>query len=365
MSLRDIMSKTLSEWMKGTGPESDIVVGSRVRLARNLEGIPFPQVASEEQQSTVLETVEKAVKAGKGDGVGHLEFIRLGAISPLERQLLVERHLVSPQHAQNPRNRAVVLRGDEAVSVMVNEEDHLRIQTLFPGLQLMEAWSLCNRVDDFFEAGIDYAVSERRGYLTACPTNVGTGMRVSCMFHLPGLAMTDQVQTVMGAVAKFGLAVRGLYGEGTEVLGNLYQLSNQITLGHSEQEVIKHLENVAAQVIVQERNARGHILETARLQVEDRVWRSYGLLANARLLTSHEAMQMLSDVRLGIDAGLIKGLPSRILQELLVMIRPAHLQKIMGRELGAPERDLHRATLVRERIRISESGKRSPRGGEV
>lgn len=353
MSLRDIISKTLSEWMKGTGPESDIVIGSRVRMARNIASVPFPAVAGDDELRKVVEQVEQAT--AKSDETEEYEFVRLSEFAMLDRQLLIEKHLISPQHAEQVKQKAVVLRDDEAVSIMVNEEDHLRIQALFPGMQPTEALALCSEVDDRYNSYLGYAFSDERGYLTSCPTNVGSGMRASIMVHLPALAITNQIRRVIGAVQQFGLAVRGLYGEGTEVLGNIFQFSNQVTLGRTEEEIIEHLTNVTRQIIDQERQARQYIEAKGRLQLEDRVWRSYGVLANARNMSSHEAMQLLSDVRLGIDLGIVEGLEGRILQELIVMIRPAHLQRIMGRELPAAERDVHRADLIRERIRITDS----------
>lgn len=361
MSLRDIMNKTMSEWMKGTGPENDIVLGSRVRLARNLAGIPFPAVADDAQLKEVVDRVTQATRESLARNASY-DIVLLREVSPLERQLLVEKHLISPQHTEQVKHKAVILRDDEAVSIMVNEEDHLRIQALFPGMQPLEAWHLCNEVDDAYDRSLEYAYSDEIGYLTACPTNVGTGMRASIMVHLPALAITGQAKPVMGAVPKFGLAVRGIYGEGTEILGNIYQVSNQVTLGRTEEEIIHHLSSVTRQIISQERHAREHILQQRRSYVEDRVWRSYGLLSHARAISSQEAMQLLSDVRLGIDLGIVKGVESRILQELLVMIRPAHLQKFMGRELSAPERDVHRAALIRERLKESQRARGNDSG---
>lgn len=354
MSLRDIINKTLSEWMKGTGPERDIVLGSRVRLARNLAGVPFPAIAGEERLKHVVDSVAKATEANRALDDSEYDIVLLREVPLLERQLLVEKHLISPQHTENVKHKAVILRNDEAVSIMVNEEDHLRIQALFPGMQPLEAWHLCNRVDDGYDRSLEYAFSDEKGYLTSCPTNVGTGMRASIMVHLPALAMSNQIKRVMGAVGQFGLAVRGIYGEGTDVLGNIFQLSNQVTLGRTEEEIIHHLSSVTRQIIHQERQAREHIMERNRVRLEDRIWRSYGLLSHARAVSSQEAMQLLSDVRLGIDLEIVQGVESRILQELLVMIRPAHLQKMMGRELSAPERDMHRAALIRERLKTSE-----------
>lgn len=351
MSLRDIMKKTLSEWLKGTGPENDIVIGSRVRLARNLAGVPFTAVAGDKQLGEVVSQVKEAMD--KSAEKEEYEFVQLSDVPYLERQLLIEKHLISPQHAEQVKQKAVVLRQDEATSIMVNEEDHLRIQALFPGMQLDDAWHLCSQVDDHYEEHLVYAFSEEHGYLTSCPTNVGTGMRASMMLHLPALTMTNQIRRVIGAVSQFGVAVRGIYGEGTDVLGNIYQMSNQVTLGRTEQEIVQHLTTVTRQVIDQERQARQYVAQRNRNKLEDRVWRSYGLLANARMMSSHEAMKLLSDVRLGIDLDIVKGLEARILQELLVMIRPAHLQHIMGQEFDSHERDIHRAALIRERIRLA------------
>jgi protein arginine kinase len=353
LSLKDIIGKTLGEWMKGTGPEHDVVLSSRVRLARNVTDIPFPAAAQEDQLRHVMEMVQAAVVGQPL--LADANFIKLVEIEPLERQLLVEKHLISPQHVQAVKHKAVIVRPDEAVSIMVNEEDHLRIQTLFPGLQPNEAWYLASKIDDGLAERLDFAGSERWGYLTACPTNVGTGLRASIMIHVPALAMTDQMKRVVAAVSQFGLVVRGIYGEGTDVLGNLYQISNQVTLGQTEEEIIEHLLRVTRQIIGQERSAREHILKQSRSRLEDRIFRSYGVLTNARIVSTQEAMQLISDVRLGIDMGLVKGLEPRILQELLVIIRPAHLQKIMGCQLDAPERDFHRAMLIRERMKLSSA----------
>ena len=296
--------------MKGTGPESDIVIGSRVRLARNF-GHSLPG-GGERRAAPGRGTVERATK--QLESADRYEFVRLSEVPILERQLLIEKHLISPQHAEQVKHKAVVLRDDEAVSIMVNEEDHLRIQALFPGMQPHEAWALCSKVDDAYDAHLPYAFNEERGYLTACPTNVGTGMRASLMVHLPALAMTRQIPRVLQIVSQFGLAVRGLYGEGTEAQGNIFQFSNQVTLGRTEEEILQNLVDVTRQIIEQERQAREYVMSKNRGPLEDRVWRSYGILSNARSMTSQEAMQLLSDVRLGIDLGLVEGLEGRILQ---------------------------------------------------
>jgi len=354
VSFEDMVRRHVRGWIVGDGPEADVVLGTRVRLARNIKDIPFPGVATPEQLREVVAQCRQAIESLDRASGGPLTFSRMSEIAPLERELLVERHLISPMHTQDVREKALALRDDESVSLMVNEEDHLRLQTLFPGFQLEQALDLADRIDDRLSESLEYAFSERVGYLTAWPTNVGTGLRASVMLHLPALALTGMLQHVLSAVARFGVAVRGLYGEGTESVGNIFQISNQVSLGRSEDEILKHLSNLAREVIAQERAARQR-LAADRAALEDRVWRSYGVLRYSRAITSQEAMQRLSDVRLGIDLGIIKGLDHRISKELLVLIRPAHLQSFMGRELSPAERDVHRAALIRERIRLQEA----------
>lgn len=348
MSLQELLNRPVSQWMNGQGPDRDVALGSRIRLARNLKGLPFPSVADQRQAHDVLRQVREAVT--QSPKLRGMLFVAMDSLSPLERHLLMERHLISPAHAREGGHKAVVLRNDEVVSVMVNEEDHLRIQVLLPGLQLSAAWELADQVDDALEQYLPYAFLAERGYLTACPTNVGTGLRASLMVHLPALASTGQVSRIIQAVGRLGLVVRGLYGEGTQALGNIFQFSNQVTLGHSEADIVQHLINVTRQVIDQEREARQMLLRRDKLALEDRVARAYGTLAHARVVSSQEALQLLSDVRLGIDLGLLDGLKPEILQELLVAIRPAHLQRRTGRELSPAERDVLRAALIRERI---------------
>ncbi|MDI6872190.1 MAG: protein arginine kinase [Bacillota bacterium] len=338
----------LSAWLKQTGPEPDVVLSSRVRLARNLCDLPFPRFAKPETLNEVRRLVEEATAGDSGRG--RLAFVPLEKVPPLEKAALVERHLISPAHAEQGEGKAVVLSPDETVAIMVNEEDHLRIQVILAGLDLEQAWRLASEMDDYYAKRLSVAFSSRWGYLTACPTNVGTGLRASAMVHLPALALTNQLPRVVGAAAKLSLAVRGLFGEGTAAAGNIFQVSNQVTLGHSEEDIIRHLAAVTRQVIEQERAAREALLEQARLAVDDRVHRAYGILSNARRLDTQEAMQLLSDVRLGVDAGLIKKLELRTLNALSVAIRPALLQLIVGRELSAEERDVERATLIREAI---------------
>ncbi|MBX6394403.1 MAG: protein arginine kinase [Alicyclobacillaceae bacterium] len=351
MSLDDFVHRTASYWMRGDGPEDEIVISTRVRLARNLADLPFPMLATDRHMEQVLEQVGAAIREPAVQSLGHFEMLPLKQVSDLDRHVLMEKHLISPDLVENARRSAVVLRDDETVSIMVGEEDHLRIQCLFPGLQLKPAWDLANRVDDALEAKLDWAYDEKRGYLTACPTNVGTGMRASVMMHLPALVMTDQIRRVLNAISQVGLAVRGIYGEGTEAVGNLFQVSNQITLGQSEEEIIHNLYGVTLQLIEHERRARQLLMNQGREELEDRVCRSFGILQHARRIDSKETMQRLSDVRLGIDMGIITGVSKSILKELMVLTRPALLQMYFGRELSPDERDVRRAALIRERLR--------------
>lgn len=355
----DLTAKALSRWMETDGPDSDTVVSSRVRLARNLEEVPFPHLMSSDQAEKVIEQVEAAFRSRQAAKLGleGCELVRLTDVPVLDRYVLIEKHLISPALAQSPENAAVVIGLGETVSVMVNEEDHLRIQCLASGLQLDQVFSLANRVDDLLESQLEYAFNERRGYLTACPTNVGTGMRASVMIHLPGLVINNQAGRVLSTVVKLGFLVRGLYGEGTEAVGNIFQISNQVTLGQSEAETVQHLQDVVEQVISQEKQAREGLLAEMKEQIEDKVGRAYGILLYGHIFTSQEAMQLLSDVRLGVEFGLLKSISRKTLNELLVAIRPGYLQKLAGRELEATERDIRRAEVIRSRLRPSAAGK--------
>ncbi|WP_040953161.1 protein arginine kinase [Gorillibacterium massiliense] len=350
MDLGQFTDHALSEWMKQEGPESDIVLSSRIRIARNLRHYPFPMLATNPQSREVLEKVSTVLNNEDLASISHFNLMPLSEMSELDKRVLVEKHLISPNLANESRNGAVILSDNESVSIMVNEEDHMRIQCLTPGFQIKEAWDLANQIDDIFESQLNYAFDEERGYLTSCPTNVGTGIRASVMIHLPALVMTHQINRILSAVTQVGLAVRGLYGEGSEASGNLFQISNQITLGQTEEEIIDNLHSVVLQIIEHERAARNTLLAEARHRLADKVHRSFGILSHAVILDSKEAMQRLSDVRLGVDLGLIQGMSSRSLNELVVMTQPGYLQKVSGGPLSSEERDVRRAQLFRERF---------------
>lgn len=354
MSLKETVTNPYSKWLDASGPENDVIISSRVRLARNLQGFPFPHLMGHETADKVIYAAQSAINSqGLKEKVGDLELSRMTELSPTERQILVEKHLISPDMLEHPENRGVVLRDDEVISIMVNEEDHLRVQCLLPGLQLKECWDLANAVDDGLEETLDFAFVEEHGYLTACPTNVGTGLRASVMLHMPALVMTQQINAVLTSLSKLGLTVRGLYGEGTSATGNLFQVSNQVTLGLSEEEIIDNLIMVAMQLVTQERAARRVLYKEQKYPMEDRVWRAYGLLKHARTITSNDAMTYLSDLRLGVDLEIIPDIPRGLIMELIIMTRPAFLNKLKGQELNPQQRDVYRATLIRERLNNS------------
>jgi protein arginine kinase len=263
--------------------------------------------------------------------------------------------LISPHLAENSPHGAFLLSENEEISIMINEEDHIRIQCLFPGLQLTEALKAANQIDDWLEENINYAFDEHYGYLTSCPTNTGTGLRASVMMHLPGLVLTRQLNRILPAINQLGLVVRGIYGEGSEALGNIFQISNQITLGKSEEDIVEDLNSVVSQLIAQERSSRSALAKTSNIQLEDRVFRSYGTLAHSRVIETKEAANCLSDVRLGIDMGYIKDISRNILNELMILTQPGFLQQYAGGSLSPDERDIRRAALIRERINMEKS----------
>lgn len=345
--------EALSDWMKGGGPEPDIVISSRVRIARNVRTHPFPLLATNQQAREVQDMVRQVVVSDGGEQLGEHAFLPLDELSDLQKRVLVEKHLISPALANESRGGAVILSDSEAVSIMVNEEDHLRIQCLKPGFQLKETWELANRIDDWFESRLEYAYDEKKGYLTSCPTNVGTGIRASVMMHLPALVITQQMNRILNAITQVGLAVRGIYGEGSEATGNLFQVSNQITLGQTEEEIIDNLHNVARQLTDHERAARHKLMQESRLRILDRISRSYGILCHAVVIDSKEAAQRLSDVRLGFDLGLLASVNAGTLNELTVLTQPGFLQQTSGEKLTPEDRDVRRAELIRSKLNPS------------
>ncbi|WP_079525069.1 MULTISPECIES: protein arginine kinase [Halobacillus] len=352
MSLQQFMNEAISPWMKEDGPDSDIVLSSRIRLARNFSDVPFPTISSEEHLEKVLSFFHDEFQDQSFRDYKNFEVVKMNELQPIEKRVLVEKHLISPHLTDNSEHSASLISKNEQVSIMINEEDHIRIQLYFPGFQLDRALEQASQLDDWLEEKVDYAFDEKRGYLTACPTNVGTGMRASVMMHLPALAMTQQINRMTPAINQLGLVVRGIYGEGSEAVGSIFQISNQITLGKSEEDIVEDLHSVVKQLIDQERRARQALMHRSGIQLEDRIFRSYGVLKHSRIIESKEAAKCLSDLRLGIDLGFIDHVPKTILNELMVLTQPGFLQQYAKETLSPSERDVRRASLIRERLQL-------------
>lgn len=336
------------KWFEETGLEEDVVVSTRIRVARNLEDYKFPQMMSIEESEKLTQEVLNTMKDLSHNG--NYKFIKISNLEPLERMIFIEEHLISPGLIQRPAQGSFLLREDENITIMINEEDHLRIQVLLPGLNFEEGWDLCNEIDDFLEGTLNFAFHEDFGYLTSCPTNVGTGLRASAMVHIPSLVITGYINSLVQGLNKIGLAVRGIHGEGTKAIGNLYQISNQTTLGEEEEETIEKLKNVIYQIINKERDVRNNLIGRRKNEIEDKVFRSLGILKYSRLMTSREAMAHLSNVRLGKEMGIINDVDYNEITKLMIQIQPASIQKNVYKELTKEERDARRADLIRELI---------------
>jgi protein arginine kinase len=347
VELADLETKS-GEWLRGDGAETDVVMSSRIRLARNLAGFPFTTRATDDQKAEILARAKAATEPMRLAKKSW--FVDVAAAPALDARFLVERHLVSRELAMGKGARGAAFGSDERISVMVNEEDHLRIQAIHSGLSLQDAWEDARRVDVSMEQGLPYAVSPTYGYLTACPTNVGTGLRASVMLHLPALVTAKQIDKVFQAASRTGLAVRGFYGEGTMASGDFYQISNQVTLGVAEEDILRSLERMLPTILEYERKVRRYLLADRRTRLEDKVHRALAILRNARMMASEEAMELLSAVRLGVVLGIADGPPVRAVNELFVLIQPAHLQKQAGRELESDDRDALRASLLRKAL---------------
>ncbi len=348
MKLSDLTSQA-GEWLRGSGPMSDIVISSRIRLARNVSGFPFLTRCTRSQRQTLEHKVRDTILAARLSP--KTLYVDLESAPEIDRQLLVERHLISRPHKEAEGARGVAVGENETLSIMVNEEDHLRIQVLRSGLQLEEAWEQINAVDDQLEATLDFAFHPRFGYLTACPTNVGTGIRVSVMLHLPALKLTSEIEKVFRAAKELRLAVRGLYGEGTEATGDFYQISKQTTLGKSEEEIIGEFKDlVIPKIIDYEHHARKALLSERAVALDDKVWRALGLLRSARLMETEETLVALSHVRLGVNLKRVKDIEINKVNELFLLTQEAHLQRILGKKLEGDARKAARAEFIRQRL---------------
>jgi protein arginine kinase len=349
MKLSRIISNA-GEWLSGDGPNRQVVVSSRIRLARNLTRTAFPGWAKRAERLETLGLIRPAIETLPEMHDAYAQ--NLTELTALERQVLVERHLISREHAAKGAGSAVVMNVEQTLSFMINEEDHLRMQSIRCGLQLHEAYAAVDKCDTQLATRLDFAYHEELGYLTACPTNVGTGMRASAMLHLPGLVMGDQINKIINSVNKIGLAVRGLYGEGTEAMGNLFQVSNQTTLGESEEQIIDRLSEVIVHIVEHEENARQQLVEKRATTVLDQIGRAYGVLCHAHSMTSKEALNWLSILKLGIDLGLFPDSARVTIDELFIETQPAHLQKgTQGQKMSAEARDALRATLIRAKLK--------------
>ena len=344
----DDLTRNRGEWLRGAGPESDIVISSRVRLARNLAAYPFINRASDQDRAQIEASLKECVFGIQE--ASELLYVDVEELDGVDRQFLVERQLISREHAESEGARAVAIDGREKFSLMINEEDHLRIQVMQSGLDLDGAWGRVNDIDDLMEQKVTYAYHERLGYLTACPTNVGTGMRVSVMLHLPALVITRQIDRVFRSLQKISLAVRGLYGEGSQAMGDFYQISNQITLGRSEHDLVKQVAEVVPKIIDYERRARDFLIQESHENLHDRVSRAYGILRTAQTISSEETMHLLSSVRMGVNLGLIEDLEIPTVNELFIQTQPAHLQKLSGTQLDTADRNIERARFLRRHL---------------
>ncbi|UCC94518.1 MAG: protein arginine kinase [Candidatus Omnitrophota bacterium] len=343
-------------WLNGRGPSAEIVFSSRIRLARNFDEYPFTSRAASQQREAILQKI-----SGLYPKVRRLKkslFISMEKVSDLDKQFLLERHLVSQEHISTLKGKGLIVSGDENVAIMVNEEDHLRMQVIMSGFNLEGCWEILDEIDDELSKMVSFAFGASLGYLTACPTNVGTGLRASCMLHLPALVLTKRINKILELLAKVSFTTRGLFGEGTQALGNFFQISNQVSLGLSERELIENLSGVVNQLVSQEIDARNTLLKKYKISTEDNVWRALGILRSSRLISTSEALNHLSLLSLGLDLGIIKGTcvfgskqTRELLNSLFILIQPAHLQKIEGKALKEEERDYIRAAILREKLR--------------
>lgn len=336
----------MTRWLSKEGPDQDVVISTRLRVARNISNYKFPLFSTMEEADEVTNNILNSVKENfHGD---NYSFYRVRDLEKKQGQTYVEDHLISPFLIQHPDKSSFLVRDDGRVTIMINEEDHIRIQTLTPGLNFDEGWELCNEIDDKLEKNLEYAFDEKFGYLTTCPTNVGTGLRASVMLHLPCLSITGHIKSIIESLRKIGLAVRGVYGEGSNASGFLYQVSNQITLGESEEDIINKLNKVIKQLVSRERNTREWLIKNRKLELEDRVYRSRGILENSRIISSEEAINHLSNVKLGYEAAIFKDEKFKNIVSLMIDVRPFNIQKGQSTDMKDMERDTIRANRIRD-----------------
>lgn len=333
-------------WYLQNGKESDVVISTRIRLARNLEQYPFITKASKEDLKKIEEKI-KEITSNIGYGI---KFLKLKDMDDITKMSLVEKHIISPKFAlRKDEDGAMLINDEENTSIMINEEDHLRIQILGEGFDIDNLMNLAIEIDEKISNSLNYAYSENYGYLTACPTNVGTGLRASVMVHLPALTKTGNINKILEVISNFGMNIRGVYGEGTKTYGNMYQVSNKQSLGISEKEIVKNLKQIVEKIIEQERLAR-KILAKESIEFEDEVYRAYGILSNCKKISSEEAVELLSSVKLGVDMGIIKEISDLKVNKLIIYTKPANLQKYLGEKIDAYKRDIKRAEVIKQII---------------
>ena len=335
-------------WLKSKDSEDVGVMSTRIRLARNLKNYPFPRVANPDDLKKCMDDIFSACE--KSSFFKNAIKLKLDECSDIDRRLLLERHHISHEHAVSSSNGGVIIDSREQISIMINEEDHLRIQYISGGLGLFESWDIINSLDDELSRYLSFAYSEKWGYLTSCPTNTGTGMRASCQMHLPGLGMTRALKKTMENINKMGMVVRGLYGEGTRVIGNVLQISNQVTLGISEQRIIDNLKRLVVQVLEREKKVQQNILQSDKDKVLDNVYRSVGLLSNAFKISFIEALELISNVKFGISVGLLD-IDINKINNLMIKIQPAHIQELENNSIKSSERDIIRAKYIKRIIK--------------
>jgi protein arginine kinase len=337
-------------WLSEEDEYSDVILSSRIRLARNIKGYPFPGRASGKELQKLVLKVEHACR--NTAALLKATYFDMHKLPEWDSRYFVERRLASPQFIENSYPALLVIGARENFSIMVNEEDHLRLQCIEAGLSVKKAWKNVSQLDDALESYLNYSYSDKYGYLTSCPTNLGTGMRASVSVHLPALAMQDKIEHIMKKLPNSEIAVRGFYGEGSDSIGDIYQISNQLTLGRTEEHVIERVLATARSIVEQERRARARLWQHERIKLEDAAFRALGVLQQARLISSYEAMDLLSTVRLGIEADLIKSVSRLAVSQLLVLVQPAHLQKIYRRNLKTLDRDILRAEFIRQNLEV-------------
>jgi protein arginine kinase len=335
-------------WLKGSGPKDNIALSTRVRIARNLKGRVYVDRASVKEREETLKHAMAGIE--KSGALGEALFIRLKDMDELDRLFLVERHLMSREHLEEPDHKGLVVGERELCSIMVNEEDHIRMQVLLSGFDIMKAWKMVDEAENKIGKHLAFDYSPRFGYLTSCPTNTGTGLRASCMLHLSGLVMIGQIENVFNGISKLGMTIRGFYGEGTEAIGDFFQISNQVALGHSEMDILDNLERIISKIIEREADTRKGMLAGKKEEIADRVERSIGTLRSARIITSSETVKLLSAIRLGVDMGMVNDIRLAEINEILLLSQPAHMQKTVGEKIQPYERDIKRADFIRQKL---------------